>query len=399
VSENQPERLGPVVERREELDLDEVRRYSRHLIMPEVAMEGQSRLKAAKVLCIGAGGLGSPVIMYLAAAGVGTIGIVEFDVVDETNLQRQIIHGQSDVGRSKAESARDTVAEINPNVDVVLHETRLDSSNALDIMSGYDLIVDGTDNFPTRYLVNDACVLLHKPYVWGSIFRFEGQVSVFWADEGPCYRCLYPEPPPPGMVPSCAEGGVLGVLCATIGSIQATEAVKLLIGRGDPLIGRLKIYDALEMELKTIKVRKDPACPICGDNPTVTELIDYVEFCGLTRGEDSDEMQDEVPALTPEELARVMKDEHKPVLVDVREPFETEISNLPWDSALIPLGELAARVHQLSSADEIVLYCRTGARSAQATQFLQSIGFAKVKNLKGGVNGFAQEVDPSIPVY
>ena len=391
-----------VGDRREELDLDEIRRYSRHLIMPEVAMEGQTRLKAAKVLAIGAGGLGSPVLMYLAAAGVGTIGIVEFDVVDETNLQRQIIHGQSDVGRPKAESARDTLKEINPNVNVILHETRLDSSNALDVIKDYDLIVDGTDNFPTRYLVNDACVLLHKPYVWGSIFRFEGQVSVFWADQGPCYRCLYPEPPPPGMVPSCAEGGVLGVLCATIGSIQATEAVKLITGTGNPLIGRLKIYDALEMDLKTIKVRKDPSCPICGENPTVTELIDYVEFCGLTRGEEGDDaLQGQVPAVTGDELARLMKDETitKPVLVDVREPFEVEISNLPFASTLIPLNELANRVHNLSSADEIVVYCRTGARSAQATQFLQSIGFKKVRNLTGGVNGYAQEVDPSIPVY
>ena len=387
----------PVVQRREELDLDEVRRYSRHLIMPEVAMEGQQRLKAAKVLCIGAGGLGSPVAMYLAAAGVGTLGIVEFDVVDETNLQRQIIHGQSDIGRSKAESARDTIAEINPNVNVVLHETRLDSSNALEILKDYDLIVDGTDNFPTRYLVNDACVLLHKPYVWGSIFRFEGQASVFWADQGPCYRCLYPEPPPPGMVPSCAEGGVLGVLCATIGSIQATEAVKLITGRGSPLIGRLKLYDALEMELKTIKVRKDPSCPICGENPTVTELIDYEEFCGV-RGVEV-EPEGEVPSISPDELARLMKGEHKPVLVDVREPFEVEISKLPFDQKLIPLNEVVNRVHELSSADDIVLYCRSGARSGQATQFLQSIGYTKVRNLTGGINAYAEEVDPSIPVY
>lgn len=390
---------GPLVTERADLDLDEVRRYSRHLIMPEVAMEGQTRLKAAKVLCIGAGGLGSPVLMYLAAAGVGTIGIVEFDVVDETNLQRQIIHGQSDVGKSKAQSAKETIAEINPNVEVILHETRLDSSNALDIIRPYDLIVDGTDNFPTRYLVNDACVLLHKPYVWGSIFRFEGQASVFWADQGPCYRCLYPEPPPPGMVPSCAEGGVLGVLCATIGSIQATEAVKLIIGSGNPLIGRLKIYDALEMDLKTIKVRKDPSCPICGENPTVTELIDYVEFCGLGRGDEDVQLMNEVPAVEPEDLARSMKEEAKPVLVDVREPFETDISNLPWESTLIPLNELASRVHLLSSADDIVVYCRTGARSAQATKFLQSIGYKKVRNLRGGVNGYAEEVDPSIPVY
>ncbi len=393
------ESIGPVVQRREELDLDEVRRYSRHLIMPEVAMEGQTRLKAAKVLCIGAGGLGSPVIMYLAAAGVGTIGIVEFDVVDETNLQRQIIHGQSDVGRSKAESARETVAEINPNVNVVLHETRLDSENALDIIKDYDLIVDGTDNFPTRYLVNDACVLLHKPYVWGSIFRFEGQVSVFWADKGPCYRCLYPEPPPPGMVPSCAEGGVLGVLCATIGSIQATEAVKLLTGTGNPLIGKLKIYDALEMDLKSIKVRKDPSCPICGENPTITELIDYVEFCGLTRGEEDDALQGQVPSITPLELAAEMKSEEPPVLVDVREPFELDISKFEWPHKLMPMNEVAARLHELSTADNLVITCRTGARSAQATQFLQSIGYTKVRNLLGGINAFAQEVDPSIPVY
>jgi sulfur-carrier protein adenylyltransferase/sulfurtransferase len=395
VSETQ--KFGPVVEGRADLDLDEVRRYSRHLIMPEVAMEGQTRLKAAKVLCIGAGGLGSPVAMYLAAAGVGTLGIVEFDVVDETNLQRQIIHGQSDIGRSKAQSARDAIAEINPNVNVVLHEVRLDSSNALDVLKDYDLIVDGTDNFPTRYLVNDACVLLGKPYVWGSIFRFEGQVSVFWAEQGPCYRCLYPEPPPPGMVPSCAEGGVLGVLCATIGSIQATEAVKLLIGRGEPLIGRLKLYDALEMEFKTIRVRKDPACPICGENPTVTELIDYEEFCGI-RGAEA-EIEGEVPRVTPEELARLMKSDQPPVLVDVREPFELEISKLPWDYKLMPMNEVVNRVHELSSADDIVVVCRTGARSAQATQFLNSIGYTRVRNLAGGINALAEEVDPSIPVY
>ncbi|MGH2759510.1 MAG: molybdopterin-synthase adenylyltransferase MoeB [Actinomycetota bacterium] len=395
MSENEANR--PVVDRREDLDLDEVRRYSRHLIMPEVAMEGQTRLKAAKVLCIGAGGLGSPVAMYLAAAGVGTLGIVEFDVVDETNLQRQIIHGQSDVGRSKAESARDTIAEINPNVNVVLHETRLDSSNALEIMKDYDLIVDGTDNFPTRYLVNDAAVLLGKPYVWGSIFRFEGQASVFWAERGPCYRCLYPEPPPPGMVPSCAEGGVLGVLCATIGSIQATEAVKLIIGRGDPLIGRLKLYDALEMELKTIRVRKDPDCPICGENATITELIDYEEFCGIRGAEP--EVEGQVPTVSPEELAGLMKSEEPPVLVDVREPFELDISVLPWPHKLMPMNEVVNRVHELSSADDIVVVCRTGARSAQATQFLNSIGFTKVRNLAGGINAYAEKVDPSIPVY
>ena len=393
--------IPPVVDRREHLDLDEVRRYSRHLIMPEVAMEGQERLKAAKVLCIGAGGLGSPVIMYLAAAGVGTIGIVEFDVVDETNLQRQIIHGQSDVGRSKAQSAKETVAEINPNVNVVLHETRLDSTNALDIIKDYDLIVDGTDNFPTRYLVNDACVLLHKPYVWGSIFRFEGQVSVFWADQGPCYRCLYPEPPPPGMVPSCAEGGVLGVLCATIGSIQATEAVKLLTGTRQPAH---RAPQGLRRARDGSAVDQGPQGP---GVPDLRREPDGHRAHRLRRvlrpdraAKRTTTLQGQVPAIVAEELAAVMKNgDAKPVLVDVREPFETEISNLPWENQLIPMNELAARVHKLSTADEIVLYCRTGARSAQATQFLQSIGFKKVKNLTGGVNGFAQEVDPSIPVY
>jgi len=393
------ERPGPVVDRREELDLDEVRRYSRHLIMPEVAMEGQQRLKAAKVLCIGAGGLGSPVAMYLAAAGVGTLGIVDFDIVDETNLQRQIIHGQSDVGRSKAESARDTLREINPHIAIVLHETRLDSSNAFEIFEPYDVIVDGTDNFPTRYLVNDACVLLGKPYVWGSIFRFEGQMSVFWAEEGPCYRCLYPEPPPPGMVPSCAEGGVLGVLCATVGSIQATEAVKLITGIGRPLIGTLKLYDALNMDLRSIRVRKDPECPICGKNRTINELIDYEEFCGLGRGEEDTELQEQVPAVTPSELRELMDSERKPVLVDVREPFEVEISDLPWETKLIPLNEVVNRVHELSSADEIVMFCRSGARSAQSTEFLQSIGFTKVRNLTGGINAYAEQVDETIPVY
>src|SRR5919106_6611095 len=316
--------LPPLVEPADELTIDEVRRYSRHLIIPEVGMAGQKRLKNSKVLVIGAGGLGSPALLYLAAAGVGTLGIVEFDTVDESNLQRQIIHGQSDLGRSKALSAKESIAETNPLVNVVVHDTRLDNDNVMEIFAQYDLIVDGTDNFATRYLVNDAAVLLHKPYVWGSIFRFDGQVSVFWADQGPCYRCLYPEPPPPGMVPSCAEGGVLGVLCATIGSIQATEAVKLLIGSGNPLIGRLKIYDALEMDLRTIKVRKDPSCPICGENPTVTELIDYVEFCGLSRGEEDDELQGQVPTITADELASAMKNGETPVLVDVREPFEVE---------------------------------------------------------------------------
>ena len=277
--------LPPLVEPAAELTVDEVRRYSRHLIIPDVGMTGQKRLKNAKVLCVGAGGLGSPALLYLAAAGVGTLGIVDFDVVDESNLQRQIIHGQSDVGRPKAESARDSIREINPNVTVIVHEERLDSDNAMEIFAGYDLIVDGTDNFATRYLVNDACVLLGKPYVWGSIYRFDGQASVFWAEHGPCYRCLYPEPPPPGMVPSCAEGGVLGVLCGSIGSIQVTEAIKLITGIGEPLVGRLMIYDALEMTYRSVRVRKDPECPVCGKNPTVTELIDYEEFCGAVSEE------------------------------------------------------------------------------------------------------------------
>ncbi|HVL80738.1 MAG TPA: molybdopterin-synthase adenylyltransferase MoeB [Actinomycetota bacterium] len=393
------EKLPPLVDRREDLTLDEVRRYSRHLIMPDVAMEGQQRLKAAKVLCIGAGGLGSPVAMYLAAAGVGTLGIVDFDVVDETNLQRQIIHGQSDVGRLKAESARETIAEINPFVEVVLHTERLDSSNAFEIFEPYDVIVDGTDNFPTRYLVNDACVLMGKPYVWGSIFRFEGQSSVFWADNGPCYRCLYPEPPPPGMVPSCAEGGVLGVLCATIGSIQATEAVKLITGAGTPLLGRLKLYDALDMSFRDIKIRKDPECPICGKNRTISELIDYEEFCGLPRGEEDTSLQDEVPALTPSEVADRVRSGEGVYVLDVREPFEAEISTLPFTDKLIPLGELSHRVHELSSADDLIVYCRSGVRSAQATQFLHSIGFTKARNLTGGINAYAQQVDATIPVY
>lgn len=393
------ERPPALVEPGEQLTLEEVRRYSRHLIMPEVAMAGQSRLKTAKVLCIGAGGLGSPVAMYLAAAGVGTLGIVDFDVVDETNLQRQIIHGQSDIGRPKVQSAADALAEINPLVELRIHETRLDSSNVMDIFASYDVIVDGTDNFPTRYLVNDACVLLGKSYVWGSIFRFEGQVSVFWAEHGPCYRCLYPEPPPPGMVPSCAEGGVLGVLCATIGSIQATEAVKLITGIGEPLLGRLKLYDALEMRFRDIRIHKDPECPICGKNPSVTELIDYEQFCGIRGEEPDDVLQGQVPSITPAELAARQEAGEKPFLLDVREPFEAEISNLPFPSTLIPLSEVVSRVHELSSADDLVVYCRTGARSAQATNFLQSIGFKKAKNLTGGVNGYAQQVDPTIPVY
>src|SRR5947209_1420208 len=376
------------------LSNDEILRYSRHLIMPEVGMNGQLKLKQAKVLTIGAGGLGAPLALYLAAAGVGKLGIVDFDVVDFTNLQRQVIHGTSDDGRLKLHSARETIAEINPNVEVVAHETRLTSENALDVLKDYDVIADGTDNFPTRYLVNDACVLLGKPNVYGSIFRFEGQASVFYAREGPCYRCLYPEPPPPGLVPSCAEGGVLGVLPGIIGCIQALETIKLIIGQGQPLIGRLLLFDALHLKFRELKLRKNPECPVCGAHPTVTKLIDYDQFCGV-RGEDHI-----VPVTVPEISAREVKrmmDEQRPfVLVDVREPHEYQICNIPG-SKLIPLGEIPRRMHELSSADEIVVHCRSGQRSAQAVGFLMKAGFRKIHNLQGGVLAWADEVDPTMP--
>src|SRR4051812_25155064 len=361
-------------------------------------MDGQKRLKNAKVLCVGAGGLGSPALMYLAAAGVGTLGIIDFDVVDESNLQRQVIHGQSDVGRSKAESARDSVREINPLVQVNLHEVRLDSSNAMQIFAGYDLIVDGTDNFATRYLVNDACVLLGKPYVWGSIYRFDGQASVFWSEHGPCYRCLYPEPPPPGMVPSCAEGGVLGVLCATIGSIQTTEAIKLLTGIGEPLVGRLMVYDALDMTFRAIKVRKDPECPLCGKNPTITELIDYEEFCGTV----SEEAQEAVvgSTITARELKDMTDRGEEFLLVDVREPAEFEIVRIPG-SVLIPKGEIVsgAALSQLPRDKPIVLHCKSGVRSAEALAALKAAGFANARHVQGGVIAWVNQVDPSLPTY
>ncbi|HEY9349093.1 MAG TPA: adenylyltransferase/sulfurtransferase MoeZ [Acidothermales bacterium] len=390
--------LPPLVEPAAELTVDEVRRYSRHLIIPDVAMTGQKRLKNAKVLCVGAGGLGSPALMYLAAAGVGTLGIVEFDVVDESNLQRQIIHGQSDIGRSKAESARDTVREINPHVEVVLHEERLDSDNAMQIFAGYDLIVDGTDNFATRYLVNDACVLLGKPYVWGSIYRFDGQASVFWAEHGPCYRCLYPEPPPPGMVPSCAEGGVLGVLCASIGSIQVNEAIKLLTGIGDSLVGRLMVYDALEMSYRSIKVRKDPECAICGKNPTVTELIDYEAFCGTISEEAAEAARGST--ITAAQLAEMVERGDNLYLVDVREPVEREIVAIP-DSVLIPKDRIlsGAALAELPQDSPIVLYCKTGVRSAEALAALKNAGFADARHVAGGVVSWVNSVDPSLPVY
>jgi adenylyltransferase/sulfurtransferase len=388
--------LPPLVEPASELSTDEIRRYSRHLIIPDVAMTGQKRLKAAKVLAVGAGGLGSPTLMYLAAAGVGTLGVIDFDVVDESNLQRQIIHGQSDVGRSKAESAREAIREINPYVTVRLHQERLDSSNALEIFADYDLIVDGTDNFATRYLVNDACVLLGKPYVWGSIYRFDGQAAVFWAEYGPCYRCLYPEPPPPGMVPSCAEGGVLGVLCGSMGSIQTTEAIKLLTGIGEPLVGRLMIYDALEMSYRTVRVRKDPECPLCGKNPTITELIDYEAFCG----EVSDEAVEAArgSTITAAELADMRQRGEEMLLVDVREPAEWEIVRIPG-AVLIPKGDLPAHLSDLPQNKQVVLYCKTGVRSAESLALLKSAGFASAKHVQGGVTAWARQVDKSLPIY
>jgi molybdopterin/thiamine biosynthesis adenylyltransferase/rhodanese-related sulfurtransferase len=390
--------LPPLVEPAADLSVDEVKRYSRHLIIPEIGMTGQKRLKNARVLCVGAGGLGSPALLYLAAAGVGTLGIIDFDVVDESNLQRQIIHGQSDIGRPKAESARDSIREINPNVTVILHETALDNDNALDIFSQYDLIVDGTDNFATRYLVNDACVLLGKPYVWGSIYRFDGQASVFWAEYGPCYRCLYPEPPPPGMVPSCAEGGVLGVLCGSIGSIQVTEAIKLLTGVGESLAGRLMIYDALEMSYRTVRVRKDPECPICGKNPSITELIDYDAFCGAV----SEDAQEAVSGSTisATDLKGMLDRDDNIFLIDVREPNEYEIVNIPG-ATLIPKDQFltGAALERLPQDKRIVLHCKSGARSAEALAIVKNAGFSDAVHVGGGVLAWVNQVDPSLPTY
>lgn len=394
--------LPPVVDPAEKLTVEEVRRYSRHLIIPDVGMPGQKRLKNARVLCVGAGGLGSPALMYLAAAGVGTIGILEFDVVDESNLQRQIIHGQSDIGWSKARSAQESIRQVNPLVHVVLHEERLDSGNALEIFADYDLIVDGTDNFATRYLVNDACVLLGKPYVWGSIYRFEGQASVFWAEHGPCYRCLYPEPPPPGMVPSCAEGGVLGVLCGSIGSIQVTEAIKLLTGIGDPLLGRLMVYDALEMAYRTVRVRKDPDCAICGGNATVTELIDYDAFCGTTSKEAAEAARDStITVLQLEEwLAQRERGERDFVLIDVREPHEYEIVAIPG-SVLIPKGRFldGTALAELPDDRQIVLHCKSGIRSAEALAVTKGAGYADSVHVGGGVVAWVAQVEPDKPSY
>jgi adenylyltransferase/sulfurtransferase len=380
---------------------DEIKRYSRHLIMPEVGVDGQRKLKAGSVLCIGAGGLGSPAAMYLAAAGVGRIGVVDFDVVDFSNLQRQIIHGTPDVGRSKLDSARDRLHAINPHVDIETYEVALSSENALKLFEPYDVILDGTDNFPTRYLVNDACVLLGKPNAYGSIFRFEGQASVFAVKEGPCYRCLYPEPPPPGLVPSCAEGGVLGVLPGVIGVIQATEAIKLIAGIGEPLIGRFLIYDALRMRFRELKLRKDVDCPVCGTRPTVTTLIDYEQFCGL---HPQDEATETVPAgssateITAVELKQRLDRGERLRILDVREPNEYQINRVPG-SQLIPLGEVPRRYAELDVEEELVVLCKMGGRSARAADFLRSVGFKRVLNLKGGVLDWVDKVDPTQPKY
>jgi adenylyltransferase/sulfurtransferase len=381
-----------------QLTNDEIKRYSRHLIMPEVGVDGQRKLKAAKVLCIGAGGLGSPVAMYLAAAGVGTIGIVDFDVVDFSNLQRQILHGTPDVGRSKLASAKDRLNAINPNIDVQTHEAALSSQNALQLFGPYDIIVDGTDNFPTRYLVNDACVLLGKPNAYGSIFRFEGQASVFATKDGPCYRCLYPEPPPPGLVPSCAEGGVLGVLPGIIGVIQATETVKLIMGIGEPLIGRFLIYDALRMKFRELKLRKDPDCPVCGTHPTVKQLIDYEQFCGVVPAKPESTAVNNATEITSLELKQRLDRGDKLTIIDVREPNEYQINRIAG-SILIPLGDIPKRVNELDPSAELIMQCKSGARSGRAADFLRSVGFKHVLNLKGGILDWIDKVDPSQPKY
>lgn len=389
---------GIDVETNGQLSREEIERYSRHLIMPEVAMEGQRKLKAAKVLMVGAGGLGSPLGSYLAAAGVGTLGIIDFDQVDFTNLQRQIMYSTEDVGKPKLEAAKRRIREINPGVNVETYETRLTSDNAMDILDGYDVVVDGTDNFPTRYLVNDVCVMLGIPNVYGSIFRFEGQASVFGLEGGPCYRCVYPEPPPPGLVPSCAEGGVLGVLPGIVGTIQATETIKLILGQGESLSGRLLLFDALKMHFRELNLHKDPDCPVCGENPSVTEPIDYEQFCGI-RGEEEEakELGDQWET-SPEELKERLEADEDIFILDVRNPEEYQISRIEG-SKLIPLDELHERMAELNTADDIVVHCRTGVRSAKAVEYLRQAGFGKVKNLVGGINAWAEKVDESLPTY
>lgn len=380
------------------LSHQEIHRYSRHLLIPDVGLEGQRQLKASSALIVGTGGLGSPVSLYLAAAGIGRIGLVDYDVVDFTNLQRQIIHGESRLGDLKVKSARDRMLDLNPEIQVDIYNEFLHSDNAFKIAEPYDLIIDGTDNFPTRYLINDLCVLTGKPNVYGSIFRFDGQASVFYAEEGPCYRCLFPEPPPPGLVPSCAEGGVLGVLPGTIGSLQATEALKLLLNIGEPLIGKLLLYDALDMSFQTVKLKKNPGCKVCGENPQVTELIDYEAFCGVPAHDHEEGSAGERWDITARELEKRLQESAPPRLIDVREPHELEISQLE-EAELIPLGQLASRLSELDSAEEIVLFCKSGTRSTRALEILASAGFKKIKNLKGGINAWAREVDEELPVY
>lgn len=386
------------------LSHDEIARYSRHLIMPEVGMEGQRKLKAARVLMIGTGGLGAPLGMYLAAAGVGTLGLVDFDVVDESNLQRQIVHGTKDVGRLKIESARDRLSDINPLINIETHNTQLTSENALELFREYDIIADGTDNFPTRYLVNDACVLTGKANVYGSIFRFEGQASVFWAERGACYRCLYPEPPPPGLVPSCAEGGVLGVLPGIVGAIQANEAIKLILGDGEPLINRLLLFDAWKMRFHELKLRRDPACHICGENATIKELIDYEEFCGLKPQPTAEQLaqasgQEQMPEITATELKERLEHGADIQIIDVREPHEYEIARIP-QTKLIPLGQVVGRITEIDPERETVVHCKGGARSAKAIEELKRAGFTgRLINLKGGITAWSTEIDPSVPKY
>jgi molybdopterin/thiamine biosynthesis adenylyltransferase/rhodanese-related sulfurtransferase len=382
-----------------EFSNDEVARYSRHLIMPEVTLEGQKRLKASSVLCIGTGGLGSPIALYLAAAGVGRIGLVDGDVVDFSNLQRQILHGTKDVGRKKLNSARDRIRDVNPNVQVDLYDTYFTSENAREIVRPYDIVIDGTDNFPTRYLSNDVCVFERKPNVYGSIFRFDGQCTVFAPHlGGPCYRCMFPEPPPPGMVPSCAEGGVLGVLPGIIGVLQAIEAIKLIIGIGEPLMGRLVHFDALKLKFREFKLRRDPKCPVCSEKPTVTELIDYEQFCGIPQAAAAAAAEAPIPAITVQDLKQKLDSQNRFVLLDVREPFEYDIARIPA-AKLIPLGELPSRMSELDSADELVVHCKSGVRSAKAVRLLQEAGFSKLHNLTGGITAWAEEIDPSVPRY
>jgi sulfur-carrier protein adenylyltransferase/sulfurtransferase len=392
-----------------ELTTDEMARYARHLILPEVGMEGQQKLKAARVLCVGTGGLGSPLALYLAAAGVGTLGLVDFDVVDASNLQRQILHSTRDVGRSKLDSAADKLSALNPAVQIVKHQTMLTSANALEILSGYDLVADGTDNFPTRYLVNDACVIAGKPNVYASIFRFEGQASIFATREGPCYRCIYPEPPPPGTVPSCAEGGVLGILPGLLGVIQATEAIKLILGKGESLIGRLLLVDALAMRFRELKLRKNPECPVCGTHPTITQLIDYQQFCGLrsaaqlatasqlATATQETALKNGIPQITPTELKQRLDAKEDIFVLDVREPFEHQIANI--GGTLIPMNEVPHRLGEIDREREVVVHCKSGGRSQRVAEFLAQSGYAKVSNLAGGITAWSNDVDPTVPKY